>query len=230
MQSQSVRWRRFGALLLAAGLLAPLAGCEIWSAMSVGLKGTDPAVQELADRRTLVLVDDPKLLLTDAGNRVLIASKIGQDLAEAEAILDFVPPAQYNRFASEQGDAFDRMPTDEVGRALDARQVIVVLLDDLQMRRGPGAFRPTLSMWVKVIDTETGERVFPDPDKVADPAATIDPRGYPVEAALYYAAAPEDLRTGSALMMQELSLRAGREVARLFHAHVPRQPGEMFEQ
>ncbi len=207
---------RRAVVLLGLVVIGCLGGCEIWGFMASGFdtKTVSPRY-DLADRPTLVLVDDPGGRLQLAEAPAVIASRIGFDLQQAGVVSHVVSQQAAVDLAGQLGDQFARTPVDAVGRALGAAQVIYVYVDDAALIREPGVLRPRAQVRVKVIDAQASRRLFPSGD---DSAAGLD-RGYLVAAELPARTQLDERRVQLPATLRDLADRTGIEVARLFYKH-----------
>lgn len=212
------------ALVLALGSLG---GCNIIGFFAnVAATEQVPARYTLPVRPTLVLVDDPTNALGDPGLSGLIASKVGQDLTARRLVSSVVDPRRTTELAAQMGPDWLRVPADQVGRQLGAAQVIHVHIVSASLAREPGVFVPSALVYVKVIDTSTGKRLFPSADSTEWPEPSTPPelavgaRGYPLRVLMSYRVAGE--RDPQAVILElrrSLAERIGRDVARLFYQH-----------
>lgn len=216
--------------LCALVAVSALVGCEGVGILGQAFKPRQKALYPIADRPTLVLVDDPTNALGDPSLTGLLAAHVADNLQREKRVTHFVPPENVYALAGEMGEEFEKVPVDEVGRQLGAEQVINVLVESAQMQAQPGMLRPVIALRVKLIDARSGRRLFPPPGDtdVDDPARSS--RGHPVISQLFYRYGPDPNRGEVAQAIRRLAARAGRDVARLFHDHREREPGQRFEE
>ena len=178
----------------------------------------------LEDRITLVMIDDPQLLLGDAEISTQLADRVMHDLQEKKVVQQFVPLAQLAALADELGDGYGRTAIDKIGSKLGAQQVIHVNIDSLTAAAAPGMWRPEATVTVKVIDAIQGKRLFPPPQPGAGP------RGVSISVQTAPRYSSDDAKGERMMMMRRLAPLIGRDVAYLFYKHLPRQPGQKREE
>lgn len=216
--------------VFAAVAMTTLAGCEVIGFLGQSLFNPKvEALYVLTDRPTLILVDDPTHQMGEPRIAYAVAEETGFHLAEASVVSEsnLLAPARVHELAARLGSDYPQTPIDQIGRALGAQQVIHVYIHSVSLSPEPGLLRPIVEAHVKVIDVEQGRRVFPPPPQADQPL----PRSHhPVTVTMFYRSAPN----GGAEVMRAIQLklvkRLGRDIARLFFDHVPRQPGDKFEQ
>jgi hypothetical protein len=153
--------------VLAVGFFS--SGCGLVSLF--GTPGPDktkiPAEYNLAERegqKILVLVNQPYWLDSKANLRYYLTDAINLNLA---AIIR-IPSNQlisYNKvteFRSERGDFSSLSPVD-IGKALDANTVLLVNIENYQLKELPeaGYCKGNLDASVSLLDTATGDKIWP---------------------------------------------------------------------
>lgn len=219
-------------MLLAALLAAAVApaGCvPLGYLASIGGDKV-PAVYELAGRTTLVMVDDPHNLLGNPQLRYVIGTWAGFELTQNDVLekpAALVPQQALMNLATKLSPHYAEAPVDQVGRALDADQVIHVVIQAVQLESAPGMFRPTATVAVKVVDAGTGERLFPK----TQPGLGDQPSpGYPLKVQMKAQVIQHVDRATQAQLMRSLAERLGRSVAELFYKHPsPTAPGSTLK-
>lgn len=206
-------------MLGAAALL--LGGCMVpgFFADAFSKKTIEP-VFDLPDVPTLVLVDDPQVKFGSALVAAGIADRIMMQLRQREVVTQFIPLSEINDLKVELGDEYMTTSIDAVGKAVDADQVLYVLVEDVTRYPQPGVFMPKSHVTVKVIDVVNAKRVFPKAD------LDTRPRGYDLTADLGVMISEEVESGGEAAALRMLAERTARDVARLFHPYEPDSIGE----
>ncbi len=211
---------RLTLALLVLVSAAGLTGCEAAGFVAHVIAGPrkTPAVYEPVDRPTAVFIDDPagRLPSRELGN--LLAARIGEDLAEHEVIEQIIPSIMVERLKAANTD-FNKWPIDKVGREVGARQVLYVLVQDCQIVEKDLIYRPTLTVRIKIIDVETGTRMFPDP------ASVIGADGQPVQHATTYRDMEGATAASRIVLMRELMESAAVDIAQLFYKHAEPELG-----
>lgn len=225
-----IRCRLIASVLLATLLL--VAGCEALAYLSQPFARREPAVYKLPDVPTLIVVDDPGNLLGDPTLPGLIAANVKLELENNKAFKKgaVIDPSLLVKHMASLGDKASKVPLDELGRDLGARQVIGVHIENADLNQEPGAFRPVILTRVKLINAETGKRIFPPLDAGAAIEPSLAVRGYPVKSQFFYRAGSTASPVDIATAMQAISQRAGRDAARVFSAYRTREPGAPFEE
>ena len=206
-------------MLVVMGMLG---GCNIVGWLGQAVAPKTKAIFPLADRPTLILVEDPQNLFKDPTIARLIAQRIGDLLLDHHVITTLVPAYSVDELRMNLGEDFVQVGIDQIGRAVHGEQVVHVHLESLILYPDPGLLEPTASVQVKVIDAVNRKRIFPRANSAFAAA------GHRVRVKLLSRGAdPGDSETRVA--MRKLAARLVRDCARLFYAYMPRQPGEPFE-
>lgn len=212
-------------LVVLAAFLPAIAGCGGFTFLAQAIfPDKIRAVYPLEDRVTLVMVDDPELRLRDPIVAGQIGDRMRQDLQKAGAVREFVSVQRLNELIAEAGNEYERISIDRVGRDLGAEQVIHVSIDSLSMGSDMGVMRPAATVTVKVIDVARGKRLFPAPK----PAEA--PRGVVLTVQTARRCTDQGSRSDESIAIRTLAQLIGRDVARLFYDHLPRQPGDVREE
>lgn len=182
------------------------------------------AVHTLTPRTTLVIVDDPGRALGDPNLAAVVAANVGHHLTHNQAINEaqVVPQDRLTDLAGRLGDSYLTTPIDRVGKQLEAGQVIHVLIRSVSMQVTANYYRPTAVVEVKVIDADTGQRLFPAPG--AYPSTTATSPGFALTTKMRHRTLDDSRRDAAALMARHLSERIGRDVAELFFDHPKPDP------
>lgn len=215
-------------LLAILGLLVATAGsgCAVAGIAAEMTRPKLPAAHRLDPVTTLILVEDPNLLLRDPSLTTFIANAIAADLRANEALFGaaIVDQRQLQALKADFGGRFGSMALDEVGQRVGAEQVIYVEVLSATFERAPGVFQPQGAVGVKVIDAVARQRVFP-PVQGTD-AMVAAPRGAVVEARLPLDTTSDDDASFVAYLAEQLARAMASRASELFYDHRPRQPGE----
>ncbi len=203
-------------VLLACAIM--LSGCAVAGVITDVVAGgkTIHAVYEPPDRPTLVLVDDPGKRLTHPDLANLIAGRVGDGLKEHQVVEQVVPTTMVASLREREAD-FDTWPIDQVGRHAGAQQVIYVLVQEFVLSESPGVYRPQARAFVKVIDVDTGARLYPPPRAE---------QGHPVATQQSYRDMSGATATTQTLIARNLAETLGRNIAKLFYDHRAPEPGD----
>jgi hypothetical protein len=203
-----------GAAMLSA------TGCEIPGIVASAVVGPAriPAVYEPLDRPTVVFVDDPANRLPSREMATLLAGRIGEQLVENEVVAQVIPPIIVERLRANH-EEFGKWPIDKIGQQSGARQVLYVLVQDCRIAEDDLIYHPTLTVRIKVIDAESGARLFPEA------ATALAGEGHLLQHATTYrdmTGATEATRT---VLMRELMEQSAVHIAQLFYKHRAPEPG-----
>lgn len=203
-------------IALTAALGVALGGCALlgWTASAVQNAIPVDAAYELQDRPTLIMIDDPSRKLTTIDLSTLIAGRMA-DLFVAEKVVGKPNMLAGNRAAQLAADHpdFGRWPIDRVGREAGAQQVVYALVQEFRIVDEAGMYRPLAEMRVKVIDAETGKRLFP----------VGTDTGQPVVVEQFYRSMDGSGLSTETVLARRLSEELAVKMAQLFYAH-PREP------
>ena len=193
-----------------------LCGCTYLGYPLMLLSGppTISARYEPTDRKTVVLVDDTKELLSSAVLGDQIAERIVQNLKEAGIITQFVSVNDLRSLRSQTRD-FDQWPIDRVGRHFDAEQVLFIQIEAFEMGVEKDFAQPTASVRVKMIEVDAkkaeAKRLFPKKDKL----------GYPLSSNLLFQRSRLNTESAGneATAARKLAMRLAGAIAFLFYKH-----------
>lgn len=214
-----------GRVLIMAGVLccAMTPGACNYAGPALWLMSDDrtPAVHRLDPKRSVVVfVDDRRSVLptrlirqrisTAAEQRILSETLVEARVISWESLQSVVTAERFSKPLS----------IAEIGRAVEAEQVIYATVDQFALTPDGLQFAPSARMRVKVIDATTGDRLFP---KAGD--------GGGAEAAYTLGIAEKVRAAGlpksNAERMkaeQELADELGRRLGELFFKHSSRDP------
>lgn len=214
---QPTRSRLFAPALLT--LAAVLGACNIVGPAGYFLLGPEkiPAMYELdPDRPTVVFIDDraskvpartARTTIGKVAERALLDEKVVKEVISSEGLAAVV---SRERFGQPMGIA-------EIGEAVGAKTVIYATIDEFTISTDGTTFAPRAVLRVKVVDTETKQRLWPreDPGWYAMTVQVPERQGL----------AP---RTAAEIQeaQQLLATRVGTALAKLFYKHEAHVPSE----
>jgi len=205
---------RFVFLVVLFAASAWVAGCNIVTPLAIILapEPTMPAVYELQDRPTVVFIDDRRSLVSPSALRGVIADRVSQDLMTAEVVTTVISPRDAEAVARQNDDFDTFMPIAEIGRAVEAEQVIYVEMLDFRERLDQYNPRPRGRCRLRVIDVTNNVRLYPGPDTE---------EGYHVLEVEMADVNPEAYRSRatSNQVARQLAEEIGDRVAKLFYEH-----------
>ncbi len=215
------RHNRF-ALLCLLVLSLCCASCEAPDFAAYVIAGPPKikAQYKLQPRQTLVIVDDPQNVLGDLNYPTVVAANVNFHLNENEVLLpeQIISQDHLTVLAANMGDRYRSTPIDEIGKRLKADQVIYVLIRSVDLTDKNTYYEPTAHCDIKIIDVQTGKRLFPAPPEntVAQPNAP----GHALTVTIDKQTVDRTRRHAMSNLARALSERIGLEVAGLFFDHV----------
>ncbi len=215
--------------LLLCGLPL-LTGCNMLGGAAVALipKPPVPAQHDLADKRTLVIVEDRRGMIQDPSVIRQVNASLRQALEEEEVVTTgFVPQSELTALEGELGDAYRSTSLQQIGTRLEADQVVYAEIVAYQLQMGGGIYHPAMALNVKVIDIDEGRRVFP-PDIDPETGVTLSATSVPVRTELRVVNRTAEGAAAQSIASRELAAQAGLDVARLFFEWRRPEPGDML--
>ena len=212
---RAIRIAAFSAVLASGALLA---GCNIVTPIAYAIDGPGQIEAEytLANKKTVVFVDDPNNIIPRTSLLTTVGDAVSFDLMQREILASTVSTRDAIAVAraSAGADAKKLVSTESIARSLDASQVIHIqpVIFDITGRNDSQGMRPTATVRVKVIDMDTRERVYPSTGSSVD--------GRDVTATIR----ESDIgslrsRAGRSQIEDELAKKVALEVAQLFYKH-----------
>ena len=158
-------------LVLATGLI----GCQYlgW-AMENTIPSPVKAQHTPEDVQTIVLVDDPKQLLTTPQMMDQIAGRIGEDLIKNNVLSEdrLIDPGKVSQARINHTD-FGEWYVEDIADHVGAEQVIHVQVVDFHLGKLDDEYRPAAKVHVKVWDIPKRERTFPKSEAPRDFAIRV---------------------------------------------------------
>lgn len=211
-----MRFVMLGISLLVSLVL--LSGCNIIGFASQAVAPAEKVLAKynLPDKATLIVIDDPRNLVTSPSTlrRIASATRSVLEIEEVVVLGGFVGQDELAGYREELGDRYNRTSLAALGIQLNARQVIHAEVTGFQMELGGNVIQPKIGLNVKVFDIDERARTFP---RGVDPATGVEIGStvYPMQSQL----PATDLRGQSAsrsIVVRDLADQAGRDIARLF--------------
>jgi hypothetical protein len=199
------------AAVVGAAALGAAAGCNIVAPAYYLVHGPEkaPRVYELDKARsTVFFIDDRANRIPRRATRLIVAQEAENTLMKAKVVKDVISAESAMQAAGH--DRYEKpIPIAEIGRAVNADVVIYATVDQFGLSPDGTTFAPGANLRVKIVDTKTDARIWPD-----------DPRGYPLAVR---AQSKTDLLPESTAQRykaeDELARQVGRELACLFFSH-----------
>lgn len=216
------RVARAGRLLLLGAVGALGTSCNIIGPAAYLTMGQPKreAAYELADRPTVVFVDDRMNAIPINASRLrrAIADKATQDLMDQEILTTTISPRDAMTLARNSDREGELLSIGEIGQRVGAEQVIYVEM--ISFRGSPDGFTPRAAgaCRVKVIDTVSRTRLFPPPDDEKE-YVEVQAVSPPFSMELFQSS------QGRAQIEQMLAGLLGDQVGKLFYKHVPDEIG-----
>lgn len=188
-----------------------VAGCNIVAPVFFAVHGpgeVKKATSLDSTRRTVILIDDPANRVAQRRYRSLIGEVAQQTLLDRGLIEEGLMIDTRSALAvASRGAASDPLSIAEVGQAVDADVVIYALVTDFALTAGGESPSPTSNLRVKLVDTQTGERLWP-----------ADIEGYPLNVTMPRSGnVLPSSRTEAAVMQDALAKQTGLALAQLFY-------------
>lgn len=204
---------RFASMLFVVTTLLSMTGCNVIGLFASATENRKvPARYELEDRKTLIIVDDPRTVVGDPmfGNRVM--QMIDNELRMNQVVTETVPLETWLEFQRQQGETEDpakQLPLTTIGQRLGADQIIYVFLTEASMAPNPGVWQPWARAKVKVWDVENSRRTFPSGDS----------SGYSFETKMKASQRSVEGPGSQYVLVREFADHVGDNMAKLFYEH-----------
>ena len=214
------------AAIAATALLGAPAGCNIAGPLTYLAMGAPkiPAECELADRRTVVYVDDRANVIeaNAPAMRIAIAEQVSEELMTRKVLSPemTISPGDTLALVRSHDRHSELLPIDAIGRLVGAEQVIYVEMAQFSLTPDGVTPRPTAACRVRVIDVNNRERLYPSADETAQTARQVGSQLNEIDDSLYRSASSRRSVYG------KLAERVGKDVAKLFYRHDSRDLGE----
>ena len=200
------------ASVCAAATLSLTPGCNIVGPAYYAIHGpekVEAAYKLDPNASTLVLVDDPASKVGRRRLRADIAVAATETMLAKGLVTDMIDSRPALVLATKQTDDGTPMSISEIGQAVDADVVIYALLTEFTLSSDGTSNMPSATVQVKVLDANTGERLWPE-----------DPRGETVRLRPEYRSGDLAREPGEALESERaLAARMGLAIAQLFYKH-----------
>ena len=174
-----------------------------------------PAEHDMSQKTVLIWVDYQAESDANPMLRRELTEHLRQELTDnraAAAVIDYQQIAQQRLLHPE----IMQMTIQQLGQRFQARQVMYLYVDNFQLTHeaGPGFYKPTVTGSLKIIDVDSGQRLWPT-DQTQRPF-TFDTG---------FTEAPNDLQQQR--MIRQLCQKTAQTLARFFYKHRP--PREVDE-
>ena len=210
---------RFPPLGMVVAFALVIAGCNIVTPLAyvVTPEPTVEAQFELANRPTVVFIDDRRNVVSPSSLRRVIADR-ATELLIKEGVLTpetAIRPRDALGVAMARDKSGDLLPIDEIGRAVGAEQIIYVEMYAFTGTVDGVKPQPGAAFQVKVLDIENRERLFPVPEPDGPESLPVKSYGRTMSPELYQS------RSSRIQIFETLALRVGQDVAQVFYDHRP---------
>ncbi|MEM8737479.1 MAG: hypothetical protein AAGG38_03235 [Planctomycetota bacterium] len=204
-------------------------GCEYVAVIARASENPmKPPTYVLPDETTLVMVDDPKHLLSNPGLTRQVATTAVHYLNHHKVLptATFIEPRRLAALESRLGHRWNQTAIDTIAKELGAQQVIYAKVVSVNTQVAETLYRPEGELEVKVLRARDNVRLWPeavtlpDPDR-PQPGHRLKIRLDHVTSDSQFAgdATPDDLS-------RRLADEAGLRLAELFHESRKPQPGD----
>ncbi len=153
--------RLMGCVLAAATVLA--CGCNIAAPVAYAITGPGKVkkVTSLDEERSYVIfIDDPSSKVASRRLRGEIATTAQDALLKRGVVKNMIDGR--SAFTAASGERYgERLSVQEIGQSVKADVVIYALLTQFTLGEEIGTFRPSATLQVKLIESSTGDRIWP---------------------------------------------------------------------
>lgn len=153
---------RLTACLLAAATVLAF-GCNIVTPVAYAVAGPGKVkkVTSLDDERSYVIfIDDPSTKVASRRLRGEMATTAQEALLQRGTVKNMIDGR--SAFTAASGERYgERLSVQEIGQSVKADVVIYALLTQFTLGEEIGTFRPSATFQVKLIDSATGDRIWP---------------------------------------------------------------------
>jgi len=168
-----------------------------------------PAEHDMSEKNVLVWVDYQAALDTNHMLRRELTEHVRQELTDNHAVasaVDYQQIAQYRLLHPE----IMQMTIQQLGQQFKVDQVMYLLVDNFELAHeaGPGYYKPTVTGYLKILDVESGKRLWPTNQ-------TQHPYTYDTG----FSEAQNDLQQQR--MIRELCQKTAQSLALFFYEHRP---------
>lgn len=206
-----VCWMKLASVVAALCMAGALGGCNLGEGAFSALEGSRlrPAAYTLdSSATTVVFIDDPGNVLPSRSLRDIIGDRAERELLEHDCAKTVIQ-SRLLTAQTRRDDLTRPMTVAELGRSVDAKTVIHVLLVRFALTADGQSFTPLVQAWVRVIDVPTERVIYPAEKPWHDLVATMPAQ---------LSTAPTN-SAGVAQANRDLATFAGLSVAQLFYTH-----------
>lgn len=233
----TLAWRTTMTAFLAIPLLLTATSCEGPAAIAYVFTGPSkvPAVHKLdRSKTTLIVVHDPDRHFSNPNAARLIAT-VAADVLERDAGMNrkrLIDQRDLVATRIQLGEArWKRISMGQLGRVLNAEQVIEATVQSVALGDPASTFRPRVALAVSVWDTNN-QVIFPsENDDTQGQFIGTDPRKrtHPLVVQPGTDVPPVGGSRSVLTREQDLAQEAGLQLARLFHAWKPPDTGDRLK-
>jgi len=162
IEKTQIKILRCATLVFAIIACTAMTGCNILEPLTYAVEGPPqaPAVYQLPEKKIVVFVDDRSSIIPRTRLRRTLAHRTTNDLLRVQQIVPAaVEPSAAVRLAQTE-DSGHLLSIAEIGRRIGADLVIYIHPIRFSLSSG-GLPKPIAVLGVKIIDTRTGDRLFP---------------------------------------------------------------------
>jgi len=219
-----LRPQLFGCI--ASALLVVGGGCN-YAATLDAIVRPDPVIEakhDIHNVATVVFIDDRRNQINPVRLRRQIADEITSVLMEEGGMTDMISPRDAMAAARRLDTAGKPAGIDEIGAAVGASQVIYVEALQYRITRDGLSPDPLALFNVRVLEVETGVRLFPETEKFQ--AGT----GHPIQVTVPRKDLGQFIGSGGMTKLRRyLAVESGDSIARLFVTTHYTQSGEKMK-
>lgn len=148
---------------LAASMALVVCGCNIAAPVAYAITGPGKVRKVTSldeDRSYVIFIDDPSSKVASRRLRGEIATRAQEALLKRGVVKNMIDGR--SAFTAASGERYgERLSVQEIGQSVKADVVIYALLTQFTLGEDIGTFRPSATLQVKLIESSTGDRVWP---------------------------------------------------------------------
>lgn len=150
-------------VIVASVVLLTIPACNIVTPVAYAINGPGKIKKVTTldpERSYVIFIDDPSSKVASRRLRAEIANTAQETILKKGIVTNMIDGR--STFAAATGERYgERLSIQEIGQSVGADVVIYALLTDFTLGEDVGTYRPMASLQVKLIESDTGDRVWP---------------------------------------------------------------------
>ena len=213
--------KRLLIILISFLVCGNLQSCNIFAGLSFVFspEPEQEAMYALPNVRTVVFVDDRLNLMHPSRLKRILADEVTNQLLSEQILTTIISPQDVLRYTTSHDKHDAPIPIQSIGKAVNASTVIYIEMSYFALTNDGQTPNPGAMCNVRVIDTDQGTRLFP-----------IEQSSYQV-AVQMKRVAPRQIGSSGSIkkLTEELTIKLGEKVAKLFYKHYTGRLGENLD-